>query len=413
MKIDLPHIHKKYQVFISSTYKDLKDERGKIELSLRKNDYITIGMEIFPAANKSQWDLIKKRIDQSDFYILIIAGKYGTIFKTAFDFAPEIVEEDEEISFTHLEFRYAKEKGKPIFAFIPDPEVVFEKDKVESTIAGKKKLQRFVEETKNSKLTVKHWKEFSELAPDILAALTEEINSSKNAKNNNLGWVQTKELNEPISYGAGQVRIVEKTFKAKFVFLTKKDTSTKPVYKKKISRANTDIDVYDEYTAITVTHLNSIVSDFEIYLRTDGDGLEANSIFPQCALKNSDSQLQSNEKVIVSNIDVPSNVYVMQTSFYNGFQDGRTDLGVKVNKDTDRLRLVVDFSSIDNHENIIAGITRATITNTKKADYEEDILNYINYENGVFSVEKTNAFKEDKITIYFDINWDNVIKNTL
>lgn len=36
-------------------------------------------MELFPASNKSQWDFIKRVIDESDFYLVIIAGKYGSI----------------------------------------------------------------------------------------------------------------------------------------------------------------------------------------------------------------------------------------------------------------------------------------------------------------------------------------------
>jgi len=36
-------------------------------------------MELFPASNKKQWTIIKRVIDDSDFYLLIIAGRYGSL----------------------------------------------------------------------------------------------------------------------------------------------------------------------------------------------------------------------------------------------------------------------------------------------------------------------------------------------
>ncbi len=50
---------KKYQVFISSTYRDLKEERIAVTLYLLDNDCIPVGMEQFPASNMSQMDYIK------------------------------------------------------------------------------------------------------------------------------------------------------------------------------------------------------------------------------------------------------------------------------------------------------------------------------------------------------------------
>jgi hypothetical protein len=46
---------KKYQVFVSSTYIDLIDERQEIMHALLELDCIPAGMELFPAANEDQW----------------------------------------------------------------------------------------------------------------------------------------------------------------------------------------------------------------------------------------------------------------------------------------------------------------------------------------------------------------------
>ena len=72
-------MERKYQVFISSTYEDLKTERQAAISCLLDLNCIPVGMEQFPASSLSQWEYIKKMIDMSDYYLLIVAGKYGSI----------------------------------------------------------------------------------------------------------------------------------------------------------------------------------------------------------------------------------------------------------------------------------------------------------------------------------------------
>ena len=77
---------KKYQVFISSTYTDLKQESMAVTQCLLDNDCIPVGMEQFPASGMSQMDYIKKMLDDCDYYILILAGRYGTVDKDGIGF---------------------------------------------------------------------------------------------------------------------------------------------------------------------------------------------------------------------------------------------------------------------------------------------------------------------------------------
>lgn len=98
-------MEKRYQVFISSTFQDLQEERKEVMQALLELDCMPAGMELFPAANEDQWSLIKKVIDDSDYYILIVAGRYGS------------VNEDKGISYTQMEYEYALETGKPVIAF--------------------------------------------------------------------------------------------------------------------------------------------------------------------------------------------------------------------------------------------------------------------------------------------------------
>ena len=88
-------IERKYQVFLSSTFEDLRVEREKVQQALLEVGCIPMGMEIFPPSYETQWEYIKKVIKQCDYYILIIAGKYGTINQTT------------GISYTEQEYRYA------------------------------------------------------------------------------------------------------------------------------------------------------------------------------------------------------------------------------------------------------------------------------------------------------------------
>ncbi|WOH38570.1 DUF4062 domain-containing protein [Thalassotalea fonticola] len=97
---------KKYQVFISSTYTDLIDERQSAVSAVLKAGHIPAGMELFKSGDQSQLTTIKRWIDESDIYMLILGGRYGS------------VEEESGLSYTELEYNYALESGKPLFAVV-------------------------------------------------------------------------------------------------------------------------------------------------------------------------------------------------------------------------------------------------------------------------------------------------------
>lgn len=89
---------RRYQVFISSTYMDLVDERREVIQALLEMDCLPAGMEMFPAANDDQWTLIQQVIDESDYYVVIVGGRYGSV-------APD------GISYTEKEYDYAVSTG--------------------------------------------------------------------------------------------------------------------------------------------------------------------------------------------------------------------------------------------------------------------------------------------------------------
>jgi hypothetical protein len=129
---------KRYQVFISSTFNDLKAERAEVTQALLELDCIPCGMEAFPAANETQWSWIKKIIEECDYYVLIIGGKYGTI------------NEETGLSYTEMEYDYANEQGIPTIAFIVEDEGKMLGDKLENVQDRKDKLKLFKERVKKN-----------------------------------------------------------------------------------------------------------------------------------------------------------------------------------------------------------------------------------------------------------------------
>jgi hypothetical protein len=108
---------RKLQVFVSSTFIDLKEERQTAVQAILEAGHIPAGMELFIAGDESQWDIIKEWIDESDIYMLIIGGRYGSI------------EPKSGKSYTHLEYEYALSVNKPHFVIIIDDETTQSKAK--------------------------------------------------------------------------------------------------------------------------------------------------------------------------------------------------------------------------------------------------------------------------------------------
>ena len=70
---------KRYQVFVSSTFEDLQEERKEVMQALLELDCIPAGMELFPAMDEEQFEFIKSIIDDCDYYILIVGARYGSM----------------------------------------------------------------------------------------------------------------------------------------------------------------------------------------------------------------------------------------------------------------------------------------------------------------------------------------------
>lgn len=172
-------MEKKYQIFISSTYEDLKEERKKVQDIILSMYQFPIGMEMFSAADEEQWEIIRETIDSSDYYILIIGHRYGSV-----------IEEGEYagISYTQKEFRYALEQKIPILAFLIDNNMAITPEKMEHDAIRREKLEQFKDEVKNGRM-VQWWISRDDLANKVSIALTKEISRGRRP-----GWVRASEL---------------------------------------------------------------------------------------------------------------------------------------------------------------------------------------------------------------------------
>lgn len=162
----------KHQVFVSSTYRDLIEERKAVIHALLELDCIPAGMELFPAADEDAWTLIKEVIDGCDYYVLILAGKYGST-------------NPDGVSYTEMEFDYAVSTNKPIIAFLHENLDNLNTANTEKSEAMQEKLNVFREKAKG-----KHCKFWN--TPEDLGGKVSRSLIQLKKRHPSLGWVPGK-----------------------------------------------------------------------------------------------------------------------------------------------------------------------------------------------------------------------------
>ncbi|MDD1793017.1 DUF4062 domain-containing protein [Enterovibrio sp. ZSDZ42] len=169
---------KRYQVFVSSTYVDLKDERQSVLQTLMEMDCIPAGMELFPAADEEQWEFIKKIIDDCDYYLLIIGGRYGS---TA----------DDGLSYTEKEFDYAVSKGIKVIALLHKSPDELPRAKSENDERNYQKLQEFRDKVGDGRL-IRFWDSPEQLPGLVSLSLNKTMKMFPA-----IGWVRADSTASP------------------------------------------------------------------------------------------------------------------------------------------------------------------------------------------------------------------------
>ena len=170
---------KRLQVFVSSTYLDLIDERQAAVSAILKSGHIPAGMELFTAGDQSQWNIIERWIDESDVYMLILGGRYGS------------VEPKSGLSYTELEYNYALESGKPLFAVVINDSALDQKIQKEGASVIEKEHPVELKEFKQKVLS--NMSSFFDDEKDIRLCVLEslpEIAASRNLD----GWISGSEV---------------------------------------------------------------------------------------------------------------------------------------------------------------------------------------------------------------------------
>jgi len=166
---------KRYQVFISSTYTDLKEERRAVIQSVIELNCIPAGMELFPASDEEQLAFIKRVIDDCDYYLLVIAGRYGSMDKDG-------------VSYTEREFDYAVSRGLPVIAFPHGNPDDIKFGKSEKDPAVREKLERFRKKACTNRV-VRMWKDAHELPGYVAQSLSSAIHTHPA-----VGWVRANKV---------------------------------------------------------------------------------------------------------------------------------------------------------------------------------------------------------------------------
>lgn len=166
---------KRYQVFVSSTFEDLQEERREVMQALLSLDCIPTGMELFPAADDESWELIKRFIAGCDYYVVIVGGRYGSRGATG-------------KSYTEMEYDFAVAAGLPVLAFLHKDPGIISANKTESTDEGKAALKTFREKIEAAK-QANYWKVAEGLSGLVAISMSRLMKIKPS-----VGWVRADQV---------------------------------------------------------------------------------------------------------------------------------------------------------------------------------------------------------------------------
>lgn len=243
-------VERRFDVFVSSTYEDLIEERKEVTQAILECDCMPVGMEMFPASNMEQWNFIKKVIDKSDIYLVIIAGKYGS---------ESTDESGHRISYTEMEFNYALKQGKPVLAFLVENIGKLERNKTEEDFSKMELLKNFRDKVKTGRL-IKFYKNKDDLKAKVMGSLNQtkkQIDSG--------GWVRADEKN--IS-GSGEFTERIRLLQSEKETLQKKvDELMQKEYEAKLINRTMNTKLDEMYK--NVETLESQIGNFKSYINTE------------------------------------------------------------------------------------------------------------------------------------------------
>lgn len=166
---------KRYQIFVSSTFVDLQDERQAVLKAILEIDQMPAGMELFPATDDTAWQLIRDVVDSSDYYVLIVGGRYGS-------------RDEAGLSYTEREYDYAVSTKKPVIPLLHERPGDLPRDKTETDADAWERLAKFRDKVEKRHTCV-YWRTAEDLKAKVIVGLTAAIK-----RHPAVGWIRADRI---------------------------------------------------------------------------------------------------------------------------------------------------------------------------------------------------------------------------
>lgn len=163
--------NRRYQVFVSSTFRDLRQERLKVQNALMEMDCIPTAMEHFPSATDEVWTLVSRKLKTCDYYLVIIAKRYGSTTPDG-------------TSYTEKEYDLAVDLQIPVLAFVHGELGNIMEESEDGDSDKKTRFRDFLRKVESR--TVREWTTPNELATMVATSLQQSIISQPR-----LGWTRS------------------------------------------------------------------------------------------------------------------------------------------------------------------------------------------------------------------------------
>lgn len=164
---------KRYQVFVSSTKEDLEAARQTVSEALLRARCFPAAMELFPAADAGVSDYIRQKIDESDYMVLILAGRYGS------------VNPDTGLSFTEEEYDHAVATAKPVIRLVhKSPFETLPGARIDQDPDARQALERFRNKVTSTRIA-RLWENERELGAEVVLGILDA-----QERHPGTGWVR-------------------------------------------------------------------------------------------------------------------------------------------------------------------------------------------------------------------------------
>lgn len=162
---------KRYQVFISATYSDLREERAVVMQTLPGLGCLPTTLE---QHNQSLGTMvaIRRQIDESDYYLLLLGSRYGSLMPSG-------------VSYTHMEYVYASTKQKPMIILMHESPDTRAPEFQEKTMEGRLKFSDFRKLLQRERDSILYWRD-----PRDLEMLLQQFTPELVRRHPAPGWVR-------------------------------------------------------------------------------------------------------------------------------------------------------------------------------------------------------------------------------